>query len=271
MAETQLQWFNVSRLSPTVWRIEEAGMVSEYLVLGDRQALLVDCGWGLGDLPQIIKGLTSLPLTIFNTHGHRDHTSGDYLFDDRIHINEGDVPLLKKSYDPAQRTATLRRFPEETRPPGFREDAWIHAPLPGYDAFSGPLSIDLGGRTVDVIETPGHTPGSICLYDRSERLLFAGDNIQAGNVLMMLPESLPLATYAKSIDRLAAMADRIDRIYPSHNQAPLKPDVLTEMQAGVRKILDGEIRGTPESTNLGNGLACRFDGCGILYDEKRLK
>ncbi|MGA9139385.1 MAG: MBL fold metallo-hydrolase, partial [Methanocella sp.] len=147
MAETQLQWFNVSRLSPTVWRIEEAGMVSEYLVLGDRHALLVDCGWGLGNLPQIIKGLTSLPLTIFNTHGHRDHTSGDYLFDDRIHINKGDVPLLKKSYDPAQRTATLRRFPEETRPPGFREDAWIHAPLPGYDAFSGPLSIDLGGRT----------------------------------------------------------------------------------------------------------------------------
>ena len=77
-----------------------------------------------GDLPQII-GLTSLPLTIFNTHGHRDHTSGDYLFDDRIHINEGDVPLLKKSYDPAQRTATLRPFrkrpglPASGKMPGF--------------------------------------------------------------------------------------------------------------------------------------------------------
>ncbi len=88
---------------------------------------------------------------------------------------------------------------------------------------------------------------------------------------MMLPQSLPLATYLKSVDKLVAMADKIDKIYPSHNQVPLKPEVLKEMQAGVRKILKGEIKGTPETTYLGSGLVCRFDGCGLLYREDNLR
>jgi glyoxylase-like metal-dependent hydrolase (beta-lactamase superfamily II) len=263
-------WLNVSRLSKTIWRIEDAG-VSEYLITGNDRSLLIDCGWGIGDLAKTVAGLTSLPLAIINTHGHRDHTSGDYLFKERIHIHEGDVPLLKKAYDPAARTETLRRFPKERWPPGFKEDAWIHAPLPHFESFEGPRSFDLGGRIVDVIETPGHTPGSLCLYDRKERLLFAGDNIQAGNVLMMMPESLPLATYQKSIDKLAAMADKIDKVFPAHGPAPIKPDAFKDMQTGVGKILKGEIRGTPETTYLGSGLALRFDGCGILYKEDRLR
>jgi hydroxyacylglutathione hydrolase len=270
MIESRSQWLNVSRLSKTVWRIEDAGMVSEYLINGEDRSLLIDCGWGIGDLSKTVAGLTSLPLDIVNTHGHRDHTSGNYLFGEMVRINEADVPLLKKSYDPAARSETLRRFPKETWPPGFNAEAWIHAPLPRYETFTGPLSFDLGGRTVDVIETPGHTPGSLCLYDRKDKLLFAGDNIQAGNVLMMMPESLSLETYQKSVDKLAAMADRIDKVFPSHGPAPIKPGVLKEMQAGVSKILKGEIMGTPETTYLGSGLAIRFDGCGILYREDRL-
>ncbi|HEY3272632.1 MAG TPA: MBL fold metallo-hydrolase [Methanocella sp.] len=271
MTDLHTPWLNVSQLSKTIWRIEDAGMVSEYLITGDDRALLVDCGWGIGDLAKTVAGLTSLPLTVVNTHGHRDHTSGDYQFGNSIHIHEGDVPLLKKSYDPAARSETLRRFPTETWPSGFSAEAWIHAPVPGYDAFTGPLSFDLGGRVVDVIETPGHTQGSLCLYDRKERLLFAGDNIQAGNVLLMMHESLPLTIYRKSVDKLAAMADNIDKVYPAHGPAPLKPAVLKEMQAGVGKILKGEIRGTPETIYLGSGLAIRFDGCGILYKEDRLR
>jgi hypothetical protein len=90
-------------------------------------------------------------------------------------------------------------------------------------------------------------------------------------VLMMLPQSLPLATYLKSVVKLTAMVDKIDKVYPSHGPAPLKPDVLKEMQAGVKKILAGEVKGKPETTHLGTGLACRFDGCGILYREDNLR
>lgn len=271
MVASQMKWLNVSQLTKTVWRIEDAGMVSEYLVTGDEKALLVDCGWGIGDLAKVVADLTKLPLTIVNTHGHRDHTSGDYLFKDTVHIHENDVPLLKAAYEPANRRRILERYPKETWPPGFDAEAWTNAPMPRYEAFKAPFSIDLGGRTVDIVETPGHTPGSFCLYDHKERLLFAGDNIQAGEVLMMMPESLPLATYAKSIDKLAAIAEKIDKIYPSHGPAPLKPDVLKAMQAGVHKVLDGELKGKPETTFLGSGLALHFEGCGLLYRGDNLR
>jgi glyoxylase-like metal-dependent hydrolase (beta-lactamase superfamily II) len=102
-------------------------------------------------------------------------------------------------------------------------------------------------------------------------MLFSGDNIISGETLLNLPDSLPLATYLKSVDKLVAMADKMDRIIPAHGQVPLKPGVLKEMQAGVRKILEGEIRGMPETMHLGSGLACRFDGCGILYKEEKLR
>jgi hydroxyacylglutathione hydrolase len=270
MTESHSPWLNVSQLSKTVWRIEDAGMVSEYLITGDNKALLIDCGWGIGDLAKTVAGLTSLPLTVINTHGHPDHTCGNYQFESAT-IHEGDVPMLKNNYNPEVRANILRRFPAHTLPKGFSEHAWANAPLRHFTAFKGPLSFDLGGRTLEVIETPGHTPGSLCLYDHKERLLFAGDNIQAGNVLLMMPQSLPLATYLKSVDKLVAIADKIDRVIPAHGPVPLKPDVLKEMQAGVRKILKGEIKGTPEKTHLGEGMACRFDGCGILYRDDKLR
>jgi hydroxyacylglutathione hydrolase len=245
-------------------------MVSEYLVIGDDRALLIDCGWGIGDLAKVVSGPTSLPPTVINTHGHPDHICGNYQFDS-VTIHEGDVPMLKNNYNPEVRASILRRFPAHTLPKGFSEHAWVHAPLRHFTAFKGSLSFDLGGRTLDVIETPGHTPGSLCLYDGKEQLLFAGDNIRAGNVLLMMPQSLPLATYLKSVDKLAAIADKIDRIVPARGPVPLKPEVLKEMQAGVRKILKGEIKGTPETTYLGSGLVCRFDGCGLLYREDNLR
>jgi glyoxylase-like metal-dependent hydrolase (beta-lactamase superfamily II) len=270
MAEPHSPWLNVSQLSNTAWRIEDAGMVSEYLILGEEKALLVDCGWGIGDLAKVIAGLTSLPLIVINTHGHPDHTCGNYQFDGAF-IHEGDAPMLKRNYDPAVRANILRRFPKHTLPHGFSEHAWVNAPLRHYTPIKGSRRFDLGGRPLDVIETPGHTPGSICLYDHREKMLFSGDNIISGETLLNLPDSLPLATYLKSVDKLVAMADKMDRIIPAHGQVPLKPGVLKEMQAGVRKILEGEIRGMPETMHLGSGLACRFDGCGILYKEEKLR
>jgi hypothetical protein len=61
------------------------------------------------------------------------------------------------------------------------------------------------------------------------------------------------------------------KVFPAHGPAPIKPDVFKDVQNGVRKILAGEVRGKPETTFPGSGLAIRFDGCGILYKEDRLR
>ncbi len=140
MTDSHPPWLNVSQLSKTVWRIEDAGMVSEYLITGDDRALLIDCGWGIGDLAKVVSGLTSLPLTVINTHGHPDHTCGNYQFDS-VTIHEGDVPMMKNNYNPEVRANVLRRFPAHTLPKGFSEHAWVHAPLRHFTAFKGPLEL----------------------------------------------------------------------------------------------------------------------------------
>lgn len=266
-------WLKVSKVSDSVWRIEDGGMVSQYLLAGDTRALLIDAGWGIGDLAGIVAGLTPLPLTVINTHGHPDHTCGNYRFEG-VHIHRDDVPLLKRNFSPKVRYDILQRFRGQQLPAGFSEDAWVHAPLRRFTPFTGPLSFDLGGRIVDVVETPGHTPGSICLYDRKERLLFSADNILESNTLLNMPESMPLSTYLNSVNKLAAMADRIEALWPAHGRAPLKPSLLTDMQKGVKKVLDGKLKGTSTQIRLGSGkpvtgMSIKFDTCGILYSEER--
>lgn len=271
MEQSPVSWLHTTEISKGVWRIEDAGMVSQYLIAGAEKALLIDAGWGIGDLPAAVARLTSLPLTVINTHGHPDHTCGNYRFDNDagVRIHQGDVKMMKKNYSPKVRYEILQRFKDRGLPENFSEDAWIHAPLRKFTPFEGPLSFDLGGRAVDVIETPGHTPGSICLYDRQERFLFTADNLLEGTTLLNLEESLGLGTYLNSVNKLAAMADKVEALLPSHGKVPLKPSALLDMQKGVKKVLDGKLKGKPTKTFLGSGLAVKFDSCGILYKEEK--
>ncbi len=269
MEQSTSSWLAVNEFSKNVWRIVNNGMVSEYLVAGDEKALLIDTGWGIGDLSELVKSLTSLPVTVINTHGHPDHTCGNYQFDP-VHIHEADVPMLKKNYSPAMRFNYMKRFEGQDLPEGFSKDAWIHARLSHFTPFKGPMSFDLGDRTVDVIETPGHTPGSICLFDWNDKILFTADNISEGNTLLVMDQSMPLSTYMESINKLVAMKDKIDTLMPSHGKSPMDPDILVDMQAGVEKILARKLRGKPSMTPFGNGLACRFGSCGVVYREDKM-
>lgn len=269
MEQSAFSWLKASEISKNVWRIDDNGTVSQYLVAGEDKALLIDTGWGIGDLAELVKSLTTLPVTVINTHGHPDHTCGNYRFDP-VNIHEADVPMLKKNFNPSVRYNILKRFAGQVFPPGFSEDAWVHARLSHFTPFKGPISFDLGDRTVDVIETPGHTPGSICLFDWNDRLLFTADNISAGNTLLMLENSLPLSTFLKSVNKLVAMKEKVEKLLPSHGKAPIDPDVLIDMQDGVEKVLAGKLEGKPGKIPLGSGLICRFGSCGIMYRKDNL-
>ncbi|WP_424357358.1 MBL fold metallo-hydrolase [Methanocella sp. MCL-LM] len=268
MVDSVSAWLKVSELSKDTWRIEDAGMVSQYLLAGKEKALLIDAGWGIGDLHARVASLTSLPLTVINTHGHPDHTCGNYRFEN-VRIHQADVPLLKKNFSPKVRHDIMQRFKDQPLPEGFSEDAWVHAPLKRFAPFSGELSFDLGGRVVDVIETPGHTPGSVSLYDRKEKWLFTADNIMEGNTLLNLEGSMPLSIFMNSVNKLAAMENKVEALYPAHGRVALKPSTLSDMQKGVKKVLDGKLIGKPEKTSRGSGAVIRFDSCGIVYNDER--
>ena len=76
-------------------------------------------------------------------------------------------------------------------------------------------TLDLGGRTLQVLHTPGHTPDCICLLDDEDRILFTGDTIDTGPIYAQFEES-SLDSFAASTKKLLAYADRVDVLFSAH-------------------------------------------------------
>jgi glyoxylase-like metal-dependent hydrolase (beta-lactamase superfamily II) len=116
-----------------------------------------------------------------------------------------------------------------TRP--FHITRWIH----------DGEKIDLGGRELKVISTPGHTPDAICLLDRKNGLLFTGDTFYAGPIWLYRPET-DLNSYINSVAKIAALAPHLHLLLPSHNVPEADPSQLPKLLAAIKKVRDGKIQ-----------------------------
>ena len=84
-----------------------------------------------------------------------------------------------------------------------------------------PITLDLGGRTLQIIHTPGHTQGSICILDVERRWLFSGDTICDEGVLLHFDHSCSVAVFKQSVEKLKARSSEWDKIWPCHHLKPI--------------------------------------------------
>lgn len=227
--------YEVHRLDEASWRIEEGG-VRTFLVQGSERAMLVDSGFGTGNLREVVDSLTSLPVMLVNTHADRDHVGCNALF--------GPAFMHPAEYD---------RYCEKSG--GDKETA----PL-----WEGDV-IDLGGRRFEVILIPGHTPGSIALLDAANRVLISGDSVQAG-AIYMFGQGRNAAAYEASMVKLQGMSGRFDSIWPSHGPLPLEAAVIGGLVDGARKLQAGLL---PEIESTVPDMPARLFDAGVakfLYD-----
>lgn len=227
----------VKRVSSGVWALEQE-IVRCFLIVGQQRALLLDTGAEPCDLMGMIREITPLPLVVLNTHGDGDHTANNNQFRD-IHAHPNEF-------------ATIRRFrPDLT--------STLH-PITELSAF------DLGDRVLHVIETPGHTPGSICLLDRKNRILFSGDTLSYGPVFLG-GDHRDIHTYRETLVKLMTMGG-FDTIYPCHSTCPVSLSVISALLAAVDGALDGSIAPEPSDIPTPDGLqpmVYTVGKCGILY------
>ncbi|MDR2899467.1 MAG: MBL fold metallo-hydrolase [Clostridiales bacterium] len=204
--------YEVIRVDENSYRIEE-GTVRMFLFIGTKKALLVDSGYGNGNLRNVVEKLTSLPVMLVNTHADGDHVGCNHLFDGAY-----------------MHPAEFDRY---------------HQKL-GKDILALPLwegeTIDLGGRCFQVILIPGHTPGSIALLDKDNRILIAGDSVQGGAAYMFGP-GRDMPAFIHSMKKLNRMKDAFDTIYPSHGGFPEKACFIEEVIDGAEKVLYGKAIG----------------------------
>lgn len=260
-------WFEVYKIRPGVYALYEPRQFQEvisYLILGQKRALLLDTGMGIASIRKVVSRLTPLPVIVLNTHTHADHVGGNAEFSEIWGI-EGKYTLGNAKGTDEDWLKDWARPPQicGSLPPGFRADDYKIAPFTIKHHVRDGDEIDLGDRKLQVIQSPGHTPDSICLQDVENKLLFTGDSYYAGQIYLFVPET-DLAAYEHSVARLAALKN-VALLLPSHNEPIADPKVLTKLLMAAKEVQSSSAKFKMTEEHL---REYSFDGFSMLLADK---
>ena len=212
LLKTPLYWFDgyyaVADLGEGAYAIAEPRYAQcnfSYLIVGSRRALLFDSGPGLHDIRAVVARLTTLPILALPSHLHFDHVGNLSRFPD---VALPDLPALRKQAKGNRLHLGFYQFL------GFVEG--FSRPQVSVSEWIAPdAQIDLGGRQLQMLSLPGHTPESVALLDRGANRLFAGDFIYASSIFAFLPGA-DLRDYLGSTRRVAQLINESSTVYGGH-------------------------------------------------------
>lgn len=220
------------------WKINEDtwiinfmnGSQNMYLLEGTERALLIDTGWGAGNLRACVEKLTARPVTAALTHGHLDHAGGCGEWESVLMLPGAQADLVM-----------CRRLPFDVS----------RLPYPDFErrlVKDGDV-IDLGGRTVELLDISSHSNGSLAFLDREHGYLFVGDELESAQVLMYdtdpevgVPFVLDrrLRAHHANMLRLKRLEGEWNAIFPAHNGAPIARSYLDDTIALTERIYAGD-------------------------------
>ncbi len=210
--------YRVGEFAPDILYIEE-GHVRMWLLLGEQEAILVDTGFGQGELASLAGNLAGdRQLRVVLTHSDGDHTGAVDQFE-RVFAHPAEFDCF----------ATRGGLPDGLEP-----------------LWEGTV-LDLGPARYEVLLIPGHTPGSIALHDPARGVLVAGDSVQRGPIFMF-GQGRNMTAWVASMKRLAE-ARRVlgeaafAHILPAHNDLSLDGGIFADLIAGGEAMLAGELVG----------------------------
>jgi glyoxylase-like metal-dependent hydrolase (beta-lactamase superfamily II) len=265
--EQSEDWFDVYLIDDGIYAIYEPGQFEEvisFLMIGDDFALMFDTGLGIGNIRRVVDQLTDLDVVVLNSHTHYDHIGGNHLFDT--------IYGLDTEYT---RARALGSPPDAVA--DFLREGWVWKPFPegfskaDYQSLAFTIDkivgegdrIDVGGRVLEILHTPGHAPDSICLIDRENRILFTGDTFYLAPLYTHIPGG-SFDDYAKTAARLAGLASDIDRAFTSHNVPVADASYMTALGEAFADIESGKAT----DYTISDGLReYQFDGFSVIVKE----
>jgi len=216
-------------------------------VVGAARTLVVDTG---GNLPaaQTIHGYATAvrpgqPLLAVNTEPHLDHLLGNGLFADRGVEILGHAGIARTEADLAAYRDELRAsIAEPARRARHEESAFLAGTRLQNPtrAISADAELDLGGLSVRLVLTPGHTPSNLCVYVPAERVLYAGDCLEPGYLPGLNGGPGDWREWLASLDRIAALGAEV--AVPGHGRVLTGADAIREEVARVREVLEQALR-----------------------------
>ncbi len=242
-------WFAIEDIAPGIYAIGEPRFHQinwNYLIEGQDTALLFDTGPGVRDISQVVRALTDFPLITLPSHLHFDHTGNLQRFQN---IALADLPVLRS----CMRDGLLHASDDLFR--GFLE-GMVWKPVKISQWLPIGSRIDLGGRQLEVLHTPGHSPDSISLFDREANILFAADFVYPGPLYAQVPGA-NLADYLTTSVALLTQIDDQTKIFCGHgapdekgkHRAPLMGSQdISDLQKSLASLKDSGK--TPKETTV---------------------
>lgn len=200
------------KITPNTWKIASCGDF-HYLLIGDGEAITIDTGYGAGNLREYLEHLGGVPVkNAINTHDHFDHSCNNCYFE-KVYMAEEGVDWAAIPYD---------------------SFAPIVVPRDYESVVVGDNSIiPLAGRDLEVFKIGDHTPGGIALLDRTNRMLFVGDEMMPGKMI-----SGDIEKFASDFEKLYKVRDAFDEIWSGSGRLP--DDQVDVFYEAGQRILAGE-------------------------------
>ena len=205
-------WFAIREVAPGVTAIGEPRFHQlnwNYLVIGEHTALMFDTGPGVRDIREVVRALTPLPVIAMPSHMHFDHVGNLHRFDD---IAAADLPVLRQHEKDGILFEPVDRFVGHL-------EGMTWKPMRIHRWWPIGHRIDLGGRELEIIHTPGHAPDHVALWDKANNLLLAADFIYLGALYAQV-KGANLADYARVTGELLKLINDQTLIFGAHG----KPD-----------------------------------------------
>ncbi len=185
--------FKAEKINEQIRRIHLPGDVCAYYLEGEEKGLLIDTGYGYGDLKAFIDSISSKPYEVAITHGHVDHAGGAVQFD-RVYLNERDIPVGEIHTELSVRTDYFKKVFND-----FQESELLPAkPMKNYISLKDDQEFDLGGLTVKFVALAGHTQGSMVALIPKYNMMVFGDALNSMTFLQ-LPESTTIEEYKNNL------------------------------------------------------------------------
>ena len=228
-------WFTIDRIDKDTHIISEYRHWEEthcYLLEGSDRALLIDTGLGIGDISEEVKKLSSKPVTAVATHIHWDHVGGHRYYPD-FYAHEAELNWLSGEF-PLSIDAIREMVLDRCDPPeGYDVSAYAFFQGKPTRVLHDGDTIELGGRTIRVLHTPGHSPGHMCFFEAERGYLFTGDLVYKDTLFAYYPSTDPQA-YLQSLEKVAALP--VCKVFPAHHTLDIRPEILARMRDAFSRL-----------------------------------
>lgn len=228
-------WFTTDVLDADSYILSEYRHWEEthcYLLKGRRCSLLIDTGLGICNIRKKTQELTNGPITAVATHIHWDHIGGHGYYP-KFYAHAAEADWLSGKF-PLPVGAIRKMVTDRCDLPKAYD-------VSRYTLFQGTPArllqdgdvIDIGGRRLEVLHTPGHSPGHLCFWEAARGYLFTGDLVYKGALQANFPSTDP-AAYLESLEKISILP--VKRIFPAHHSLAVEPEILLRMRDAFRQL-----------------------------------